>query len=492
MKKLIIVLMAVSLLHCHPVWNGRPVYLAMEDDIITLDPFLHDDSITHSVLSNIYDALVSFDDEMQIVPALAISWENRDEKTWRFYLRPGVKFHDGRKLTSGDVKYSLERAAKAKVGHYLSSVSRVNIIDEMTLEIMTDKPAPGLLNRLCFISIIPADSPDPVTRPVGTGAYSFQGYAPGKELSLEANPDYWRGKPQIKKALIVAIPDDSARCQALFDGRVQIIRDVGERYLNVLKNDPEFEYLSRPGLGVTFLGINFKFKGPLAKRKVRQAVYLALDPKLLISQSQAEAEPTDQMVTPYIVGYLPKFSAQRPQVPKALKLLREAGYPSGFAVDLEMSRTAALRSGPHIARQLGRLGIKVNIKAYDWQAMFERLDKGRSPFFLVGWSNSSGDASDFNDACLHSKTKGSYGTANWGGYSSRELDKLIERSQSIIDSKERVTVLQQIMLKSLEDMPYIPLYVRHRTYGVNRRISFHPRQDGRIRFFDMEYTRTKR
>ena len=110
----------------------------------------------------------------------------------------------------------------------------------------------------------------------------------------------------------------------------------------------------------------------------------------------------------------------------------------------------------------------------------------------MGWSNSSGDASDFNDACLHSRVKGKYGNANWGGYSNRELDKLIERSQSIIDSKERVTVLQQIMLKSLEDLPYIPLYVRNRTYGVSRRISFHPRQDGRIRFFDMEYSRTKR
>ncbi|MDO9068078.1 MAG: ABC transporter substrate-binding protein, partial [Deltaproteobacteria bacterium] len=467
------------------------VYLAMEDDIITLDPFLHDDSITHSVLSNIYDALVSFDAEMHIIPALAISWENRDEKIWRFYLRPGVKFHDGRKLTAGDVKYSLERAAKAKVGHYLSAAGRINIIDETTLEIITEKPYPLLLNKLSFISIIPDGSPEPVTSPVGTGAYRFQSYVPGGDLWLTANPDYWRGAPMIKKAVIVAIPDDSARCQALFDGRVQIIRDVGERYLNVLKANPEVEYLSRPGLGVTFLGINFKAGGPLTSRKVRQAIYLALDPLLLINESQAEAEPTDQMVTPYIVGYLPKFSPQRPQPQKALKLLKEAGYPAGFAVDLEMSRTAALRSGPHIARQLGKLGIKVNTRAYDWQEMMERLDNGRSPFFLVGWSNSSGDASDFNDACLHTKVRGSYGNANWGGYSNRELDRLIEHSQSVIDSKARMTMLQQILLKALDDLPYIPLYVRHRTYGVSRRIRFRPRQDGRIRFFDMEYSQNK-
>jgi len=488
MKKLLIILMTASLLWCRPVGNGRVVYLAMEDDILTLDPFLHDDSITHSVLSNIYDALVAFDAEMRLVPALAISWENHDERTWRFYLRPGVKFHDGRKLTSKDVKYSLERASRGKVGHYLSAVSRINVIDDMTLELITEEPAPVLLNKLCFICIIPADSPDPVTRPVGTGAYRFESYIRGKDLTLTANQDFWGGRPQIKKAVIVAIPNDSVRCQALFEGRVQVIRDVGERYLKEVKNSQEVEYLSRPGLGTTLLGINFGIKGPLLKRKVRQAIYLGLDPALLISQSRAEAEPTDQLVTPYIVGYLPRFSSQRPQVKEARKLLKESGYPAGFSVDLEMSQTAASRNGPYIAGQLGRLGIKVNIKGYDWQTMFDRLDKGTAPFFLIGWSNSSGDASDFNDACLHSRVKGSYGNANWGGYSNRELDRQIEKSSSIIDSKDRVTLLQQIMLKALTDLPFIPLYVRSRTYGVNRRIRFHPRQDGRIRFFDMEYS----
>ena len=489
MKKFAIVLIAASLLWCRPVLNGRVVSLAMEDDIITLDPHRHNDSITNSVLFNIYDALVAFDAEMQIVPALAINWENYDEQTWRFYLRSGVKFHDGRKLTSRDVKYSLERASKTNVGQYLSSVSRINIIDNLTLEIITAKPAPLLLNKLCFIAIIPEMSSDSIDRPVGTGAYRFESYIPGESMTLTANPDFWRGKPQIKKAVIVVIPNDSVRCQALFNGQVQVIRDVGERYLNELKNSKEVQYFSRPGLGVSLMGINMKMAGPLSKRKVRQAIYLALDPKLLISESKAEAEPTDQLVTPYIVGYLPKFSSQRPQIEKALKLLKEAGYPSGFTVGLEMTMATALRSGPHIARQLGKMGIKVNIKAYDWQEMYERLDKGKSPFFLIGWSNNTGDASDFNEACLHTKDKGSYGNANWGGYSNRELDRLIENSQSIIDSKKRITVLHQIMLKALDDLPYIPLYVRSRTYGVSRQISFHPRQDGQINLFDMGYSR---
>jgi peptide/nickel transport system substrate-binding protein len=487
-KKLVMTLMAASLLWCHPIKNGRVVYLAMEDDILTLDPHRHDDSVTHSVLSNIFDALVSFDAEMRIIPALAISWENPDDHTWKFQIRPGVKFHDGRNLTARDVKYSLERAIKEKVGHYLSSVSRINILDELTLVIITAKPAPLLLNKLCFIAIIPEDSPYPITKPVGTGAYRFMSYVIKEKMELSANQEFWGGKPQISKAVIVAIPDESKRCQALLEGRVQVIRDVGEKYLKELKNSNEVRYLSRPGLGVSLLGINFKIAGPLANRKIRQAMYLALDPKLLISETRAEAEPTDQLVTPFIVGYLPGFREQRPQREKALKLLKESGYGQGFTVDLEMSKTAALQSGPQIARQLGPLGIKVNIKEYDWQELIDRLDKGRSPFFLVGWANSSGDASDFYEACLHTKNQGSYGNANWGAYSNPELDRLIERSQSIIDSKIRVTVLQQIMGQALIDMPYIPLYIRNRTYGVNRRIGFNPRQDGRIKLFEMGFS----
>jgi peptide/nickel transport system substrate-binding protein len=486
-KKLVIALMAASLLWCHPVANGRVVYLAMEDDIITLDPYRHDDSITHSVLSNIFDALVSFDAEMQIVPGLAISWENPDDRNWKFQLRPGVKFHDGRKLTARDVKYSLERALKQKVGHYLSSIERVTVIDDLTLEIKTAQPAPLLLNKLCFIAIMPEDSPDILVKPVGTGAYCFVSYAAQDKMELTANPDFWGGAPQIKRAVIVAIPEDSLRTKALLEGRVQIIRDVDTRYLAVLKSSKEVQHLSRPGLGVSLLGINFKEGGPLSNRKVRQAMYLAMDPALLVSQSQVDAEPTDQLVTPFIVGYLPSFNSQRPQLKKALKLLRESGYGKGFTVDLETSKTAALLSGRQIVQQLAQLGIKVNIKAFDWPELSSRLDNRKSPFFLVGWANSSGDASDFYEACLHTKSKGNYGNANYGSYSDPKLDRLIERSQSIIDSKTRGIVLQQIMRQALVDLPYIPLYIRNRTYGVSYRITFNPRQDGRIKFFDMGF-----
>jgi ABC-type transport system substrate-binding protein len=355
------------------------------------------------------------------------------------------------------------------------------------VELITSKPAPLLLNKLTFIGIVPENWQQLEERPMGTGAYCFQRYEKGATLELLANPNFWGGRPRIKKAIFVKLPDDSSRCWALLNGDVQLIRDTGERFADKIKNSPQVNFLSRPGLGVTLLGVNLNLKSPLLKRQVRQAIYLALDPAELVSESKAEAEPTDQLVTPYIVGYLPDLPPQRPMLAKARKLMAAAGYPRGFAMDIEMSKTAAQRSGPYIAKQLKQLGINVNVKGLDWGNMFRRLDRGVSPFFLVGWSNSSGDASDLLEACLHTRERGRYGNANWGGYSNARLDRIIEQSQASIDSRERVQLMQQAMKMALDDMPWIPLYVRSRTYGASAKINFVPRQDGRVKVFEISY-----
>lgn len=487
MKKILSVMLAYMLFSCGPALNSSSIRLAMEDDILTLNPYGHDDSIAHSVLSNIYDALVAFDGEMRITPALAVRWETPSDLVWRFFLRPGVSFHNGRPLSAGDVKYSLELARKDKVGHYLSQVKEVRILDSLTLELITGRPAPLLLNKLTFIDIVPQGWQKLETQPMGTGAYRFVRYQKGHSLELEANKHYWRGEPRIKKAVFVTIPDDSIRCQALMDGDIQLIRDVGERQADKVKNMAGVRFISRPGLGVTLLGINFNLPGPLQDRRVRKAVYLAIDPAALVRESQSEAEGTDQLVTSYITGYLPDFSQPRPQREKARMLLAQAGYPTGFKVDLEMSQTAALRSGPHIASQLGRLGIIARVKSLPWEQMNGRLEQGISPFYLVGWSNSSGDASDLLEGCLHTREKGRFGTANYGGYSNPELDRLIEQCQSTIDGRERTGLLHRTMMLVHEDMPLIPLYIRNRTYGSSSSVSFEPRQDGRIKLFEISY-----
>ncbi len=467
--------------------NGGLLTLAMEDELITLDPYLHDDSIAHSILSNIYDALVSFDRDMKVEPALAISWENPDDLTWRFFLRPNVFFHDDRQLTAKDVKYSLERARLGKVCHYLSTLQSITVIDEMTVEIKTSKPSPILLNKLTFIAIMPEGTADPVTTPVGTGPYHFVKYQAGGQIELKANEKYWKSRPTIKRAIFKIIPGEQDRLQALLDGKVQLIRDVDKNKADQNRTNPKVNFVNSPGLGVSMLGINFTGKGPLTVRKVREAIYWAIDPDEAIRASGWDALPIDQLVSPYIVGYNPAITPKRPDLVRARKLLTEAGYPGGFKVSLEMSKTAAATTGDILAKQLGKIGIKVSLTGLDWPDFSNRLYQCQIPFFLVGWSCSSGDASDLFDACLHTSDDKNYGSANWGNYSNRKLDSVIEKSNQVLDNKERIEFLKQAMELAMSDYPFIPIFARNRIYGLDRNIVFLPRQDGRIKVYEIYY-----
>ena len=255
------VLLVVSLACCRGSSHPRTLVLAMDQDVLTLDPHQHDDSVTHSVLSNIYDPLVTFDREMRVVPALAVGWSNPTDQTWRFQIRPGVRFHDGRLLSAFDVKYSLERARRMRCAPYLRAVDRIDVLDESTLELKTSVPAPVLLNNIASVGIVPAGTPETLVSPVGTGAYRVIERVPGKALRLAANESYWGGHLAIREAVFRALPDASARAAALAKGEIHLARELTRGQLAGAGNRVRF--VSHPGLVVVVLGVNFHVGGPL-------------------------------------------------------------------------------------------------------------------------------------------------------------------------------------------------------------------------------------
>lgn len=459
--------------------------LAMEQDLLSLDPHRHDDSVTHSVLANVYEALVTFDREMRIVPALAEGWSNPTDYAWRFHLRHGVRFHDGRPLTAFDVKFSLERARRMKLAPYLLSVSRIDVVDEATLELGTTALEPVLLNKLASVGIVPAGTPEQVIRAIGTGPYRVVEYAPGDVLKVEANESYWGGAPQIREAEFRVYPDVLARAKALKAGEILFTRELKRSHL---AGAPEgVRFVSHPGLVVDVLGVNFRIPGPLLTREVRQAIYWALDPRELIERSGIDAVPADEIVPPSIFGFLPGRKEPRPQLARARELLRRAGHPDGFETTLEMSSAFAPSVGPVLEEQLARIGIRVAVVALDWARLSERLDRRESPFFSVGWS-CNGDASHILDGLLHSRSEGSYGASNFGAYDNPELDRIIERAGKILQPAERLVALHEGMRISLEELPLIPLYNRKRTYGVDDRIRFLPRLNGQVLLREMSWS----
>jgi peptide/nickel transport system substrate-binding protein len=390
-------------------------------------------------------------------------------------------------MTAADVKYSLERARSGKVGYYLSAVDQVRVIDDLVVEVTTLKPASILLNKLTFISIIPQNSPKPLEIPVGTGPYRFIKYQPGGDMELRAFDRHWKGRPSIKRAVFRTMPEEGKRVEALLAGQVHLVRDVERRTAQENTDHPLASFVNSPGLGVSLMGVNFGQPGPWKDRRVREAIYLAIDPVEAAQASGWDALPIDQMVSPYIVGYNPDIRVRRPDLERAKVLLAEAGYSRGFELPLELSRSAANTSGAVLASQLAKVGIRVRLVPLEWPELTDRLNRRETHVFLVGWSCSSGDASDLFDACLHSGGTAGYGSVNWSGYSNRKLDALIERSNQVLDNRERIEILKQAMILAMADYPMIPIFSRNRIYGASHKIVFLPRQDGRIRIDEISY-----
>lgn len=479
-SRLATVALALFLAGCrrHDPSSGT-LSLAMDQDVLTLDPHSHDDSVTHSVLSNVYDPLVTFDRTMQIVPALADSWENPTDLVWHFHLRPGVTFHDGRPVTSADVAYSLERARRTKVAHYVPPASTVTVVDARTFEIHTATPEPILLNKLAVVGIVPAGTPDALADAIGTGAYRVVEYRKGERLELAANDAWWGGRPSIRKAVFRILPTPADRSRALANREIQLARDVTARDLDGSLDAPHVRFLSEAGLVVVFLGVNFRSPGPLLSREVRKAIFLAVDPRELIQDSGIEATPSDQLVPASVFGFLPGFDPGRPRPEEARKLLRGAGHPDGLSLTLEMPRNVAARAGAELAEQLARVGIRLEVVGLDWPVLSSRLDRGESPFFSVGWA-CFGDASDLLDAVLHTRSGSTLGSSNFGGYSNAALDEAIERAGRTMEPAHRAEALHEAMRLCMEELPLIPLYLRKRTYGVDERVRFVPRLNGQV------------
>ena len=216
--------------------SGGTLTAAIGADPQGFDPHLTSAYSSFQVLENVFDTLVAVDENLNIVPALAESWEVSDDGlSWTFSLRPGVTFHNGRALTADDVKYSYERILDPEVGSgaswRLGAVASIDVIDDATVRINLNEPNPGLLAKLGGykgMAIVPqevADAGELDRNPVGTGPFKFVSYTPGDSVVLEANPDYWEeGKPYLDQIVFKPIPDDTVRLTNLQTGEVDLGR----------------------------------------------------------------------------------------------------------------------------------------------------------------------------------------------------------------------------------------------------------------------------
>jgi peptide/nickel transport system substrate-binding protein len=461
---------------------GRPLAIGLEAEPIGLDPHRRNDFHTSAVLANVYEGLTAFDAQLRVGPALAASWENPNDTTWLFRLRPGVRFHDGRALTAADVVFSLHRAAGLpgnETAGYLVSVSRVRAVDPRTVEIATQLPAATLLQKLAFVSIVPRGSPAEIRRPVGTGPYRLVSWTPGRVIELRAFDGHWRGAPAEKAVRLLPIADDAERVRRLAAGDLDVAAGLTPEGAARAAAAPGCREVVRDGLLVWHLEMRVD-RPPFADPRVRQAVDLAVDRAALVARLLlGRGRASGQMVTQNDVGFAPDLLPPRRDLQRARTLLAAAGYPRGFDVDLEFRQGS--RGAGLVAAQLAEAGIRAHPVGRSWDDLYSRMMDGRVVFQLGLVLAESGDASDLLDSMIHSRgTTPGYGGANTSGYVNRALDEMIERSAVVLDPLARRELLQRCVRQLASDRPNVALFVPFDLYGVRQGVEWAPRLDATV------------
>jgi peptide/nickel transport system substrate-binding protein len=483
--------LCASVLSCRGPSSPAVLSVVQSSDVLTLDPNEKFEVVTDTVAMNLFDSLLRYDAHMNLEPCLAERWETPTERSWRFHLRRGVRFHDGEPLTADDVAFTLHRALgrpDSEIYPFLSGIEEVRALGPETVEIVTRQPM-TLLVRLSFVYILPAKrlqregEEEFFRHPVGTGPYRFVSRKTGDRIVLDAFPGYWGGRPAVGRAEFRAIPRPEDQWQAAETTHPTVLLSAPRKGWAEHRKDTRLLLIERPSLTVSYLGLNMTPRpgNPLADLHVRQAIRLAIDPRELVRRgAESHGFPASQYVPPDVIGYNPALSVPAPDPAAARRLLAEAGHPEGLDLVLDYQANGRSPMVDEIISQLALVGIRVVPRSWPKDVFFDRIDAGQSDFHVSGWVCSSGESSELFETSFHTRVPGGLGRSNGVGYSNPEVDRLTEQIISTIDPAARVELEKEAMAVAVHDLPWIPLYIQEDRYALTPDVRWEPRADGEI------------
>jgi peptide/nickel transport system substrate-binding protein len=457
------------------------------------------------VVSQIYESLVSRDRNFALEPALALSWTPVDPQTWRFRLRPGVKFQDGTPFTADDVVFSIGRALakNSQRAFQLRGISAVHRVDDLTVDFLLAAPDAVLPEKLTYVGIMSRrwaaahdvlEAQDynarqetyAVRHANGTGPYRLLSYESDARAVLQANPLWWGQRGNVDEAVYVVIQSDATRLAALISGEVDFVIDPPFQDVARLKQEQRFKLVEIGDIGTQYLGFNqsrdelpfsdVKGRNPFKDRRVRRAVYQAIDIDTIVAKVlRGQATATGSYVSPLVDGYRADFDRRLVYDPAAARaLLKEAGYPDGFAVTLDCVnvawRAAVCQA---ITGMLAQVGIRATFQPWPTATFFPRLTQATTSFFEFGWSPLP-DAWPMLNALVRSYGAGGTGTFNGGRYSNPSLDALIDAIRVEPDLGHRRQLVGDALRELQADLPLIPLYRRKLTWAMRPDINVAP------------------
>jgi peptide/nickel transport system substrate-binding protein len=464
---------------------------ASATEALTFDPHSVAHIPTSVETSQVYESLVGFNSRYEIEPTLAVAWHLIDPTTWQFDLRQDVRFHDGTPFSAEDVVFSLNRAMSKTSGYKrgdFAAITAVEAVDGHTVRIKTAGPnmiLPDQLNIIPMMSkrwaeehdaLLPAPYDDSMmsyseSHANGTGPFKLESFALGVGTVMTRNTDWWglnQNPHNVDRIVHTVIKDPGLRLKALLTGEIDFLIDPPFSDLDKIQGTPGLKLERADEARTIYLGLdqgsqelrssNIKGRNPFADRRVRQAVYQAIDEQTIVDEVMSGlAIAAGIILEPGVVGYAPELDVRLPFDPLAAKaLLAEAGYPDGFTVTLDCPKDRYINDEAicrAVAVMLGEIGIRVTVAARSAREHFPLIQKRETDFYLQGFNTSTFDSLNHFAYLIRSD-----GTYNGAKYANPRVDDLIDTIRTTMITYARDALIEQVWKTVREDIVYVPLH----------------------------------
>ena len=451
-----------------------------------------------NTFEQVFDALLHRTPDGKIVGRLATSWKNVNDLTWRFDIRHGVQFQDGEPLDAAAVKTSLDlyRAPDSVVASRYREIDHIDVVDTYTLDITTKTPDPFLPASVTDNAWIMAPAylakvgeAGFAAKPVGTGPYMFKNWVRGDHITFEANPNYWGGPVPIKTVIWRVIPEPSARVAALQSGQVDLVWEIPPVQVAQLEHTPNITVLSVPSPRAVYIGLwpespagNGK---PLADLRVRQALNYAVNREAIVKVLQRGYGTLISQPIPNAGynGYDPSIAPYPYDPAKAKALLKAAGYPNGFSMDLLYTgRYLSPEEAQAIKSDLAAVGVNIKLDDVEFGQYIAHLTQAHDypPMYALSIQGTQG----IDSYEIYGITIASTGSFNWNHYTRPAVDKLIAEMGTEFDAAKRADLGHQLAKMTHDDPPWIYLWNNSSIWGLASKWKWQPRSDDLISVYD--------
>lgn len=447
----------------------------------TLDPHLQWNPDSYYVYRNIFDNIVTRDNDGNIVPQVAESWKQISDTELELTIREGITFHDGSALTAEDVAYSVNRItdpefASPQLGQF-NKIADARVEGEDKVVLVTDGPYPALLAQLVKLSVVPKAIVEEVGKdafnadPVGSGPYKFAEQQRGVSVTLERNEDYWGEKGAFETAVFRAVPDAATRVANLKAGTADLVVSLDSDLGMQLENDPGTQLLTAPTERVGFMGINTT-RAPLDDPELRRAMALAIDREGIVAGILGGGEQVvSQMATPAHFGYDEAIEPIPYDPEKAREIVAEAGEAAKTPMAFATSPVYDQRIVQAIQQMLSDVGFNVEIDMTDMATYLRSVqqpEQEKRPYLSFGrWSCACQDLDGVLFPLLHSQS-------NWSRVADPRIDAALETGRSSLDDAERREAYAKVHEIVREETLILPLYQAAALYGAASQLEWQP------------------